>query len=137
MKTKKANDEAKRLEEARKTWGEGPAWKESARRTASWKAEDWAGMKAEMKAMGERLAAASLGKPEDPEAQEAIKAYHDFIDRTFYTCPASMFLGLSDLWVQDERFASTWNGIQPGLADFLHDAVRVYVEALLLVEERY
>jgi len=137
MKTIKARDGARRLEEARKTWGDSPAWKESARRTADWKAADWARMKAEMKALGERLAAASSGKPEDPEAQEAIKAYHDFIDRTFYSCPASMFLGLSDLWVQDERFASTWNGMRPGLADFLHEAVRVYVEELLLVEERY
>jgi len=123
--------------EARERWGNSPAWKESQRRTAAWKKDDWARMKTEMRAIVDRIAAGMENGPEDAEVQEAVRAYHEFIDQRFYTCPASMFLGISDLWGEDERYAAYFEGVAPGLAAFAREAVRVYVEELLLVEERY
>jgi MerR family transcriptional regulator, thiopeptide resistance regulator len=129
----RAADEA----EAQERWGDSPAWRESRRRTAGWTKDDWARMKTDMRAVVERIAAGMDRGPADQEVQDAIRAYHEFIDQRFYTCPASMFLGLSDLWGEDERYAAYFEGVAPGLAAFAREAVRVYVEELLLVEERY
>ena len=129
--------EARFEAEARERWSSSPAWKESQRRAASWSAEDKARIKTEMDAIFKRLAGCQAGSAGDPETQAAVRAYHEYIDRQFYSCPVSMFLGLSDLWVEDERFAATWESFGPGLANFLHEAVRIYVEELLLVNERY
>lgn len=127
---------AKLEEEARERWAEGPAWKESRRRTASWQKGDWEAMQTRQAALMARIAEGMDRGVASPEAQEAVKAYHDFIDTTFYTCPASVLLGLSELWGGDERFRTSWDGIRPGLCDFVCEATRVYVNALLLVEER-
>ncbi len=93
-------------------------------------------IKAEMTAIVARIAKGMEKGPSDPEVQEAVRAYHDFIDQRFYTCSASMLLGLSDLWGEDERFSAYWEGQAPGLTPFVREAVRIYVEELLLVEEQ-
>ncbi len=122
--------------EAQERWGENPAWKESQRRTSSWKKSDWDAMKARQASLMGRIAAGMDKGVDSPEVQAAVKAYHEFIDQSFYTCPASTFLGLSELWGGDDRFRATWEEIRPGLCDFVCEAARVYVNALLLVEER-
>jgi len=123
-------------DEARARWGASPAWKENQRRTASWTKDDWASKKAEMGAIVDRIAAGMERGPEDASVQAAVREYHEFIDRHFYTCPADTFLGLSDLWGEDERFRAYWEGYRPGLANFVREAVHIYVEELLLANER-
>jgi hypothetical protein len=131
MKISKAYED-----EAKARWGGSPAWKESQRRTASWTTGDLTSKKAEMGAIVDRIAAGMERGAADPGVQAAVREYHEFIDRNFYTCPAATFLGLSDLWGEDERFRAYWEGFRPGLTDFVREAVQVYVEALLLSNER-
>jgi hypothetical protein len=123
-------------EEARSKWGDSPAWKESQRRTAAWGKEDWVGVKAELEALVNRMAAGMGRGADDAAVQAAVREYHEFIDSRFYTCPATTFLGLSDLWGEDERFRAFWEGHRPGLTDFVREAVHIYVEELLLANER-
>lgn len=116
--------------EARARWGETESWKESQRRTSSWQKSDWDAMKLRQAGLMARIGAGMPEGADSPEVQAAVKAYHEFIDSTFYACPAPAFLGLSELWAGDERFRATWEGIRPGLCDFVCEAVRIYVRGL-------
>jgi hypothetical protein len=66
----------------------------------------------------------------DPEVQGWISRHHRQIDSRFYTCAADVYRGLADLYVDDPRFAATYDAVRPGLARFLRAAMRVYAETL-------
>ncbi len=116
--------------EAKERWGQTMEWQESQRRTAAWGKADWEAMKARQAGLMARIGEGMDQGPASPETQEAVKAYHRFIDSTFYPCPPATFLGLSELWKGDERFRASWEGIKPGLCDFACEAVQVYVRGL-------
>ncbi len=79
-------------EEAQQRWGETESYKESQRRVATYKKEDWQRLKAEEQEVRARLEAA-------------------FEHR-----------GLADIYVSDERFRSHYDTNTPGLATFIRDA---------------
>jgi hypothetical protein len=130
MKTRKKGSSAAEL------WGQSPSWREAQARTRGFGASDWLAVKAEMGALTAAIAAAMDEGAESAAAQAGVSAYHDFIDKTFYTCSAAMFEGLSGLWAEDERFGAHFEAVRPGLTAFLVEAVHVYVESLLLVGEQ-
>lgn len=41
----------------------------------------------------------------------------------FYDCDYAMQRSLADMFVQDPRFAKTYDDLRPGLAQYVHDAI--------------
>jgi DNA-binding transcriptional MerR regulator len=113
--------------EVKERWGETDAYAESARRTARYTKEDRKTIKAEggavTAALGERLAAGA--NPGDADVQALVDRHRDQIDRWFYPCSIEMQVNLGELYVADPRFAATYERVQPGLATFLRDAIRI------------
>jgi len=113
--------------EVKERWGDTDAYAESARRTARYTRDDWKALKAEggavTAALGERLAAGA--KPGDADVQALVDRHREQIDHWFYPCSIEMQANLGEMYVADPRFAATYDRVQPGLAVFLRDAIRV------------
>ncbi|HWB66053.1 MAG TPA: MerR family transcriptional regulator [Mycobacteriales bacterium] len=118
-------------DEARDRWGDTTAYQESQRRAATYTKEDWTRLKAESDD-GLRAFAAAMRDgvpPADPVAQALAEAHRQFIDRWFYKCGHETHRGLADMYVADARFTQTFDGVAPGLARYVHDAIVANADA--------
>lgn len=112
-------------DEAKRRWANTDEWKESQRRTAAYTKEDWAAIKAEADANLEAFAQALRSKePADGTGAMALAEEHrSHIGRWFYECGYAMHRCLADLYISDPRFTETYEAVEKGLAQFVHDAI--------------
>lgn len=112
--------------EVKERWGDTHAYRESARRTRSYTMADWQRTKAEGEAATNKLVAAmEAGLPADSvEAMEGAETHRLQIDRAFYPCSYQMHVGLAEMYLADPRFTATYERIAPGLAQYVHDAIK-------------
>jgi DNA-binding transcriptional MerR regulator len=114
--------------EARDRWGEMAA--ESQRRVRQMSKAQWQAIQEEGNA-ATSLMAETMGRPvSDPDVQAAIARHHAWIEN-FYPCPAEMYRGLGQMYVDDPRFTATYDKVRPGLAAFMRDAMAYYAEHTL------
>jgi len=113
--------------EVKERWGETDAYAESARRTARYTKEDWKAIKAQGAAVTAELAArlANGASPGDGDVQALVDRHREHFDRWFYPCSSEMQAELGEMYVAGPRFAATYERVQPGMAVFLRDAIRV------------
>jgi MerR family transcriptional regulator, thiopeptide resistance regulator len=111
-------------EEAEQRWGGTEAYRQSQRRVANYTKEDWLRIKAEELEVRADLAAAfAAGSgPDSEEAMAAAEAHRQHISRWFYECTYDIHRGLTDMYVNDERFRANYDTQTPGLAQFIRDA---------------
>ena len=112
-------------EEAQQRWGDSDAFAQSRRRTSRYTRQDWQQAMADQQAATDQLVAAmAAGRPADsPEAMDAAEAHRQQITRWFYDCSYAIHRGLADMYVQDPRFAQTYDDMAPGLAAYVRDAI--------------
>ena len=112
-------------DEARDRWGDSDAYRQSARRTASYSKDDWLRIKAEGEAVTQRFADLfTAGASADgPQAAAAVREHREHISRWFYDCSPQMQRGLAEMYVTDDRFRRTYDDRAQGLAQWVHDAV--------------
>jgi MerR family transcriptional regulator, thiopeptide resistance regulator len=124
------NDPTQYAGEAEEKWGSTDAYRESHRRTSSYTKEDWQRERDESAAIEEELAAClRAGLPTDSEgARLAAERHRLHIDTWFYPCSHDMQVGLADMYVADARFTARYDEREPGLAEYLRDAI--YANAL-------
>lgn len=118
-------EHAKYADEARERWGDTDAYKESARRAKQYSKQDWQRMKEQMDAVHNGIAhLMESGKPADDPAVTALAEKHRLhIDHWFYPCSPEMHAALGDMYIADPRFTATYEGISPGLAQYMRDAI--------------
>jgi DNA-binding transcriptional MerR regulator len=111
--------------EAQERWGESEAWKQSQARTERYTKADWVQVKAEMEAVGQAFVAAKrAGLPAgSTEAMDAAEAHRRHIHERFYDLPYDMHRGLGDMYLADPRFTKTYEDLEPGLAQYVRDAI--------------
>ncbi|MFC7595536.1 MerR family transcriptional regulator [Terrabacter sp. GCM10028922] len=112
-------------QEAQARWGDTDAWKQSAARTKRYTKADWAEVKAEMEAVGAAFVAAKRsGEPATSEAaMDAAEAARLHIHNRFYDCSHDFHRNLGDMYVADPRFTKTYEDQEPGLAQYVRDAI--------------
>ncbi|MEU2393333.1 MerR family transcriptional regulator [Streptomyces sp. NPDC007369] len=112
-------------EEAEQRWGDTDAYKESARRAASYTKEDWKRIQAEGEDLNRRLAAllGSGAAAGSEEAMDLAEEHRGWLERNHYTCPYEMHVCLGEMYVSDERFTAFYDSVRPGLAVFVRDAI--------------
>ena len=120
-------DPTKHEAEVKERWGDTDAYAESARRASRYTKDDWKTIKAESGAVTDALAAqlAMGASPADEAVQTLVDEHRAVIDRWFYPCSIEMQANLGEMYVADPRFAATYERVQPGLATFLRDAIRI------------
>jgi DNA-binding transcriptional MerR regulator len=111
--------------EAERRWGGTDEYRESQRRAASYSKEDWQRIKAEADGNVQAFATAMrAGLPADgPDAMDLAEQHRQHIGRYFYDCGYEMHCCLADMYLADERFADNYNAVEPGLAQYVHDAI--------------
>jgi MerR family transcriptional regulator, thiopeptide resistance regulator len=112
-------------DEARERWGHTDAYKESARRVASYGEEQWREIKAQAQEIERRFAELKRsGQPADGEpARATAEQARLHIDRWFYSCSREMHRTLGDMYVADPRFATNYDEVESGLAAYVRDAI--------------
>lgn len=118
-------DPAEYEDEVQERWGETDAYKESARRTATYTKADWERFKQESEEIGLALAAAmDTGLPADSaEAMDAVERARLQIDTWFYPCSHEMHNNLAEMYIADPRFTATYEKQRVGMAQYVHDAI--------------
>jgi DNA-binding transcriptional MerR regulator len=81
----------------------------------------------EANALYEDLLNAIPKGPASPEAQECVQRWRRQIEY-FWIPKDDQLLGLADLYNEDPRFKANFDKVDPQLAEFLREAIRVYVE---------
>jgi MerR family transcriptional regulator, thiopeptide resistance regulator len=111
-------------EEAEQRWGGTEAYRQSQRRVAAYTKEDWQRIKAEEEEVRANLAAAFAAglAPESDEAMAAAEAHRQHISRWFYECSYDIHRGLTDMYVNDDRFRAHYDALAPGLARFIKES---------------
>ena len=112
--------------EAEERWGETPAYRESARRTAGYGTAEWQEIATEAAAITGRfveLLDAGID-PQDGRALEAADRHRAHITRWFYECSPEIHAGLADLYVSDPRFTAGIDRERPGLAAYMAAAIK-------------
>lgn len=119
------HDPTEHAAEARDRWGDTDAYRESHRRTSGYTKDDWLAIREEGTAVETELAACcAAGEPAaGARAKAAAEAHRRHIDSWFYPCSYEMQVGLAEMYVQDPRFRAHYDDIQPGLADYVQEAI--------------
>jgi DNA-binding transcriptional MerR regulator len=73
------------------------------------------------------VAAIPLG-PSSPQAQAGVELWRRHMDY-FWTPDLDQLAGLTELYNSDPRFKANFDKVDPRLAEFMREAVKVYVEA--------
>jgi MerR family transcriptional regulator, thiopeptide resistance regulator len=117
-------------DEVKERWGETDAYRESARRTGRYSTEDWKRMGADSEAIEAGLAAllADGAAASSDAAMDLAERHRLHIDRWFYPCSHEMQVGLSEMYIADDRFRKHYDDRQAGLAQFVHDAIAANAE---------
>jgi DNA-binding transcriptional MerR regulator len=112
-------------DEAQERWGGTDAYGESSRRASAYSVQDWRQVKAQADENTVAFAAAlRAGAPAcGPEAMDLAERHRQHICRNFYDCDYGMHQGLAAMYLADPRFAATYDAIEPGLAQYVHDAI--------------
>jgi DNA-binding transcriptional MerR regulator len=111
--------------EAEQRWGDTGAWQESRRRTAAYTKQDWIAIKAEADASIEGFAAAIRAgePPEGAVAMDLAEAHRGHLTRWFYDCGYDAHRGLAELYISDPRYMASYDEIEPGFTQYVHDAI--------------
>ena len=119
-------DPARYGPEVAERWGDSDAYRESARRTKGYSAEDWKRYETENEAiMRDATAAMKAGrKPSKAEAMEVAERHRLSIGQWFYPCSKQMHARLADMYEADARFAASIDRHAEGLTPFLAAAMR-------------
>ena len=112
-------------QEAKERWGDTDAWKQSAERTRRYTKTDWEEVKAEMEATHAAFVRAKrAGEPASSEAaMDAAERHRLHIHSRFYDLDHTFHRALADMYVADPRFTKTYEDLEPGLAQYVHDAI--------------
>jgi len=115
--------------EVEERWGDTDAYRESQRRVSRYTKNDWNRLKADAAAATNAIVAAmQAGRPADsPEAMDGAEMHRRQISDWFYDCTYEIHSGLADMYLADPRFTATYEKIAPGLAQYVHDAIKANV----------
>ena len=116
--------------EAEQRWGGTDEYKESVRRTKSYRKQDWEQIKAEGGAIYAELARLVTAgvAPTSAEAMEVAERHRAHITRWFYPCSLEIHRGLGQLYVDDPRFTANVDKFGAGVAAFARDAFQANAE---------
>jgi DNA-binding transcriptional MerR regulator len=112
-------------DEAQQRWGDTDAWQQSARRTSRYSRQDWEQVKAEAQAITMAFAQALRdGAPADGQrARDVAERHRLHIHERFYDLDHTMHRNLGELYLQDPRFTAHYDDVEPGLAQYVRDAI--------------
>jgi DNA-binding transcriptional MerR regulator len=109
---------------ARERWGDTAQWAQHAERSADRSPEDWRRIVADVDALHADLAAAVRGgvRPGSEEANSLAERHRASVS-AYFDCTHSMHVCLGSTYITDAGYRSFYDGVAPGLAGWLRDAI--------------
>lgn len=83
-------------------------------------------MSLEQQILSSLVEAMENGDPSSEVAQQTVELHRQWLSFTWPTYSKRAHRGLAEMYVADERFAAYYDKVQPGAAELLRDAIRVY-----------
>jgi DNA-binding transcriptional MerR regulator len=110
--------------QARQQWGQTEQWVQYAERAATMTAGDWQQTTSATTAVNSDLAAAVRAGIDPASTQAGILAErHRATIGAYFDCTHSRHACLGRLYLADARFTAYYEALQPGLTQWLHDAI--------------
>ena len=115
--------------EARERWGNTVAYREHEQKTRNYTKEKWAEANDGLMAIfAEFSMCKNSGMSADSaEAQALVAQLQAHITANYYTCTDEILAGLGKMYVADERFKKNIDKDSDGTAEFVADAIGMYV----------
>jgi MerR family transcriptional regulator, thiopeptide resistance regulator len=112
-------------EEVKSRWGNTDAYKQSAKKTASYSKEDFAQMNLESDFIVQTFKnlMEKETSPESNDAKETAEAHRQHITKWFYDCTYEIHANLALMYLMDERFKENYEKQAIGLTRYIHDAI--------------
>ena len=110
-------------------WGATDAYREHEQKTKHYTKEKWAEANDGLIAIFAEFAACkdSGASADSTEAQALVAKLQAYITENYYTCTYEILAGLGKMYVADERFKKNINKYGEGTAEFVADAIGMYV----------
>ena len=114
--------------EIRERWGDTSAYREHEQKTKNYSKEKWAEANDGLMAIFDAFATLknSGASADSDEAQSLVAKLQAHITENYYTCTDEILVGLSKMYVADERFKKNIDKYGEGTAEFVADAIEVY-----------
>lgn len=117
--------------EARDRWGDEAVDKSNARWQSLSEEQKQRQLQTDREIVEALGAAVRVGlAPDSPEVQEVVAKHHAWVS-VIWTPDAEAYRGLTQMYVDDERFRSHYDEVAPGAAQLLRDAAEVYAQTHL------
>ena len=115
--------------EIRERWGNTDAYCEHVQKTKTYTKEKWAEANDGLMAIFAEFAACknSGASTDSDEAQALVAKLQAHITEKYYTCTDEILAGLGKMYVADERFKKNIDKYGEGTAEFVADAIGMYV----------
>jgi hypothetical protein len=85
----------------------------------------WQNTKKREDEINKTLAGLMNHRPDDIIVQQAIELHFKYIN-TFYDVSKKRYLGLGNMYVEDDRFKSYYNNYRNGLAQFIKEGIEEF-----------
>ena len=114
--------------EAKERWGKTDAYKEHAEKTQHYSKEKWNQLAEGMNdILAEFAVCMKNGEmPDSTQAQNLVKMLQNHITENYYRCSNEILVGLSQMYVADERFKNNIDKHADGTSEFIRKAIEVY-----------
>ena len=118
--------------EAQERWGKTPTYEEYKKKTNNYTKDDWNSLENEMNLIFQEFSLCVKDglKAENPKVMMLVKKLQEFITKNYYLCTNDILLGLGQMYVVDERFASNIDKNGEGTALFVFEAIKFYCSHL-------
>lgn len=118
-------DPEQHADEVERRWGGTEAYRESQRRTAAYRKEDWQRIKAETDELYRRVAEAVRDgvAADSTEAMDLAEQHRAQISEWFYDCSYEIHRGLAEMYLADHRFTESLDRYGSGVAAYLREAI--------------
>lgn len=97
-------------------------------KTAQYSKDQWKVIEEKGNDITYRFSRSMMKEPGAKEVQELVYEYHQYINDSFYTCTKEVLKGLGQMYVADERFTANYDKVKEGLAQFIKEAIDIYVD---------
>ena len=123
-------DEAKEkyADEVREKWGKTDVYTQSEKRTKNYTKEDWERVTKKSEEIIQKFSKKVGEDPKSNSSQNLVKEWQDFITESYYDCTDEILKGLGEMYVADERFKKNLDKYKEGTAEFMRDAINIFVE---------
>jgi DNA-binding transcriptional MerR regulator len=106
--------------------GDSPELAESARRISGYTTDDWRQIMDEEQDICRRLAEVRSNElpPESAAAMGLAEEHRLGLRRWFFDCTPELHVAFADHFEDDERMRASFEGVAPGLTEYLREAIR-------------